>query len=269
MKILTNGQFYAIMVITAFFNIMCMQGSFSQNQILGTLLAGGIEMVFVIFMVYLYRNKTLENIFKSKAVNILYKTVLVIYAFSGLFKLFGIMEAMNFNISLIFGSILMIAVCLYCASLGFKTLARSSIAVTAFIAVSLAVMIFGAYDKADLSLLTKSSDDMRVIEYTFSAFSGSSELILLPSLLLLTSRDSSKPAIWYVLTKAALIVFISVLGITLLGDNNLTDKYPFFLIGAISQPFSVQRADGIYMVLFTLVCGMNIITAESLRRHIK
>ena len=46
--------------------------------------------------------------------------------------------------------------------------------------------------------------------------------------------------------------------ITVLGKIiNLTD-FPFFTAGAFSQPFSIQRADSLYMISFTLLCVLTV-----------
>ena len=53
-------------------------------------------------------------------------------------------------------------------------------------------------------------------------------------------------------------ILVSLLGIAVLGRVGAQVKFPFFTLGAFSQPFATQRADAIYVVLFTLIGTITI-----------
>ena len=53
-------------------------------------------------------------------------------------------------------------------------------------------------------------------------------------------------------------VLVSLLGIAVLGRVGAQVEFPFFTLGAFSQPFATQRADAIYVVLFTLIGTITI-----------
>ena len=58
--------------------------------------------------------------------------------------------------------------------------------------------------------------------------------------------------------KFILTELIAVIEITVLGRIMELSDYPFFSAGAYSQPFSIQRADSLYMILFTMLCVMTV-----------
>jgi hypothetical protein len=71
-----------------------------------------------------------------------------------------------------------------------------------------------------------------------------------------TAQNSPlKKAVYsYITAKLAVTLIISFIGITVLGRLMQISEYPFFSIGAYSQPLQIQRSDAVYIVLFTLLC---------------
>jgi len=70
------------------------------------------------------------------------------------------------------------------------------------------------------------------------------------------------------LGKCLLLVFLTVIGMTVLGYRMGAAAHPFFSIVSVSQPFRTQRADAIYLVLFGMLCIFRLTLYTTLAAHL-
>jgi hypothetical protein len=141
---------------------------------------------------------------------------------------------------------------------------RSSLAVVAFAMGSLVVLVYGVTSKMSLENLYQAQDSYNVLYYTLTDFSKSVDLIFW--VLLMGNGSSKGEAYRYLGYKTLALVLISVIGISVLGGVSVIYEYPFLDFGAYSQPFGIQRADGLYTLVTTMLCVLNVSTAVILSR---
>ena len=148
------------------------------------------------------------------------------------------------------------ATCIYCSKLDFKAICRSSIAVNFIVIISIALMIYGITYSMDISNTSNYNDRYNIFYYATSDFAKNVDLIFL--ILLVDTSYSKKQAFKYLGFKLLILEGISFIGLCVLGGTSIVSKYPFIDLGAYSQPFGIQRADGLYILISTLVTVLNI-----------
>jgi hypothetical protein len=158
----------------------------------------------------------------------------------------------------VFAAFLIAIVCLYASRLGLKVLARSAVIVLGLLALALAVMFIGAYSKIEILNLVKNENSESIWIYALNDFCESGELVALLVLLNFTQSNHKKGVFSYLTAKLVIIEFVSFIGIGVTGHLMQLIEFPFFEIGAYTQPFSTQRADSIYTILFAFLCVINI-----------
>jgi len=139
-----------------------------------------------------------------------------------------------------------------------SSLSKSSVIIFGILVFSMAVLIFGAYPKAELANYIPDTELKTVMNSTINNFCSSGELVILFILLEFTKSNSHRGVTAFFIGAFIVTELIYIIEITVLGRIiDLTD-FPFFTAGAFSQPFSIQRSDSLYMIVFTLLCVLNV-----------
>ncbi|MBQ8824209.1 MAG: hypothetical protein IJZ64_03155 [Ruminococcus sp.] len=270
MNRISSGQFTVILLISSAFSFMCTAVPFSAEQMIASIIAIAIQIILCIPILFVYK-KGLDLEYTCS--NLRWITLLPIIYFlirgsQSFVQIWNVSDSLSLPFSGDFLATAMIAlVCLYTASLGIKALARSTTMVFGILIFTLAVMLIGAYQNMHLQNLSFSPDNT-IIKSVMYQLSYADELPILLILLAFTSGNRTKSTMCFFGGSLILWEFILFLGITVLGRLMKTSSYPFFMIANVSQPFSTQRSDALYLILFVLLCVMRITLFTVLSEHL-
>lgn len=228
----------------------------------GVLISTAAQLILAIPLMLLFNPKYThlkEAMLFGKAGLCIYMAFFIIWGAVSFIKLWEVSVSISLPVENKLLAAFMIAlVCLYASRLGLQVLARGAVLVLGLLGAALILMLIGAYSKIELLNLVRNEELNSVWLYALRDFCESGELVALIILLYFTENNHKKSVFSYLAAKLVLIELFSFIGITVLGNLMQTARYPFFEIGAYTQPFSTQRSDAIYIILFTFLCTINI-----------
>lgn len=262
MNKIKSSQLFALLISIRVFSIICMTDLTDASQMAGTALSVGLQFLASVPMLLLYKDNSFsmknEMLF-SKFGKVLYILFFILWGSVSFSTLWDVSKSVYFPISSSFsGSVILAAVCIYAASSGIKTVSRASGFILVLTAVSIVIMIIGAYPKADLSNFIPDASFGRIIKSAIKDFCRSGELVMMFLLFEFVPKGKKKAITSFFIAKLILTELIAAIEITVLGKIINISSFPFFTAGAFSQPMSIQRADSIYMILFTVLCVLTI-----------
>lgn len=149
-------------------------------------------------------------------------------------------------------------VCLYISSTGVKALARASVIAGAVGAIGIAVVIVSALFTSSPENFNRTESEKSFIGEVVRSLSVSGETSSLIVLLTLTKSPEPRGVFRYfmgkaVITAAMLLTTVLVVG----GVMDITD-FPLITAAQISQPFSVQRIDSLFLMNFAVFAVFSI-----------
>lgn len=263
---ISYGQLFSILLATRIFSFTSTQVEFSTEQMLGMLISTLIQGLLLIPTFILYSNPKFSlnrDIFLGKYSVVMYSFCFIIWGAHSFTKFWNVTKSVYIPLkSELLVSILIVIVCVYVASLGLKAIARGSAIVFGITILSVIILVFGAYRNIDWLNILPVSDYKSIGEYALYDFSASGEIAAIFILLSYIGENKIRGVLLFLGGKTLYILSISVIGVVVLGRVMGIVKFPFFSLVAFSQPFSIQRADTIYVILYTLV-GVISITIQS------
>lgn len=262
MNKISNSQLFAVLFSVRAFSLICSKASPDASQMAGAAISVIVQFLLAVPMILLYRQNNFslkKEMLFGRFGKLLYSLFFIIWGALSFNKLWDVSTSVYFPVdSSLACAMILAAVCLYCASLNISALFRSSVLIAGILVFSLAVMIFGAYPKADLSNYIADAQAENILKEAVSNFCSSGELVILFILLEFTKCRQKKGVTAFFTGSFILTELIYIVEITVLGKIiDLTD-FPFFTAGAFSQPFSIQRSDSLYMITFTLLCVLTV-----------
>lgn len=262
MNRISHSQLFAVLIGIRMFSIICSIHPSDAGQMAGAAISILLQLAAVLPMLALYRQKNFslkKEMLFGKFGKFLYFLFFILWGSVSFSNLWGVTKSVYFPIdSSLAGAIILAAVCIYTASMGIKSFNRYATIMLGLIIFSLFVMILGAYPKAELSNFAPNADFKEITESVIREFCSSGELVMMFVLLEFVPEPRSKSITAFFTGKFILTELIAVIEITVLGRIMELSDYPFFSAGAYSQPFSIQRADSLYMILFTMLCVMTV-----------
>lgn len=271
MNKISCSQLTTALLLSSAFMLMCLSTPVGIEYMAGTAISFAIQFLLCIPIIILYRKGFSLSAYCSDRH----------YFIPCLFVLYFILRGgMSFilvwngseELSLPFSAPLITAVligivCFYAASLGLSAFVRASTIVSGILAVTIVVLLIGAIKRIDVMELSQSTD----ITVAGSIIQNLSLADTLPVFFVLMNfTNNSKPykTLMFLPTGFVLWEIVLFLCITVLGSLLSTAKYPFFLLTSVSQPFSSQRADSLYLILFVLLCILRITLFTVLAAHL-
>ena len=253
-----SNQLFTILLCVRTFSVICTSDPANSCQMAGAVISAAVQLLTVLPMLRLRSKNSFtlmsEPLF-SAPVKILYIVFLIVWGASSLSSLWEVSKSVYFPIeSSLMGGLILAGVCVYTASLGLKAAARASFFITGLILLSLLMIMLGALPQAQLSNFVPDAHIGNVLRCAVKDYLDSGELVLCFLLLEFTKGNAGRSIKGFLLAKLLLVECISVIEITVLGKIMDISHFPFFKAGAFSQPFSIQRADSLYMLLFTMLC---------------
>ena len=202
MNKIRSGQLFAICFLIRIFSLLCTDIPFSAVQLGGAVLSAALQGLILLPILLT------TGIEPSKPASCLFGAFFLLWGGHCFLQLWGVAAGVTFPVhNKLFGALLLTGVCLYGVQLGIHALARSASLLLPLFGVALAVLLLGAWSKAQ------------------------------PENLYAAAGGSLLSAAWKDLCECGWLPGAAYL----------------FTLGAFSQPFATQRADAIYVVLFTLI----------------
>lgn len=271
MNNIKGKQLFSILISIRMFSIICSADPSDAEQMAGAALSVLFQFLAAIPMLLLYKDNSFsleKNMLFGKFGKSLYIVFFILWGSFSFSSLWEVTKSVYFPIKSSFiGALILAAVCVYTASLGIRAVSRVSGFMLGLIAFSLLIMILGAYPKADLSNFSPDAHFNGIVKSAVKDFCRSGELVMMFILLELVPKGKRKSITAFFTGKIILTEAVAVIEITVLGKIMSISDFPFFSAGALSQPMSIQRADSLYMILFTMLCVMTVtvqITLSSL-----
>lgn len=257
-----NGkQLFSILISVRMFSIVCSADPSNAAQMTGAALSILFQILAAIPLLMLYKGgfSLKRDILMGKFGKLLYIIFFIFWGAISFSNMWEVTKSVYFPIKSSFiGSLILAAVCVYTASLGIKALSRASGFMLGLIGFSLLIMLLGAYPKADMANFSPDANFGGIIRSAAKDFCRSGELVMMFVLLEFLPQGRRKSVTAFFAGKIILTEVVAVIEITVLGKIMSISDFPFFSAGAFSQPFSIQRADSLYMILFTLLCIMTV-----------
>lgn len=262
-KMLSSGQIICMSLCICAFTVLSGTDGYSEGMLRGTIFSALIRLIPIIIILATQK----YSLKMGKAADVLFMIFFLIFGAQLMISLLGTAKSVSLlPDSRIAGVGLLLAAAIYCASLGLRANARASVPVVILLVIACAVLLAGSLRQLDAANIPVSREN-NVYSSAVRDFWSNGELVLL----LYLSRYCQRPVggvLGSYTAATALRVGICLLGVLVLGRLAELTDYPFFLMGAYSQPFSVQRADWIYLVLYVFVAVMSISIQIMLASHI-
>ncbi len=264
MNNIKGKQLFSVLISIRMFSIICSTDPSDAEQMTGAALSILFQFLAVIPMLIIYKDKSFSlkrDIIFGKFGKLLYALFFILWGAFSFSNLWEVTKSVYFPIKSSFiAALILSAVCVYTASLGIRAMSRASGFMLGLIVFSLLIMILGAYPKADLANFSPNAHFSGIIKSAVKDFCRSGELVMMFILLEFVPTGKRKSITAFFTGKIILTEIVAVIEITVLGKIMRISDFPFFSAGAFSQPMSIQRADSLYMILFTMLCVMTVTT---------
>lgn len=259
MNRLSGGQFAALLLITDFFPLMCLMGNVSVITAAGFLTGVIVQLLLALPAAYFYKNGgTLKSL--PKPFTWFYLLYIVLWGGLLFVMLWNASRAITIpadNIPFIPEKLLisgLIAVtCLYASSPGVKPLSRAAVISAALGALCIVIVIISAIPRIRLDYLA----DLSCSEGFFSELSRGFVLSGgLGSFIVLLGYTKGNPvrcAAGYFAGKAVLFTAVPLTASAAAGGIMKITDFPVIMAAELSQPFSSQRIDSLFLIIFVIM----------------
>ncbi len=264
-----GNQLFAVLMLSAAWSVLCLPEVSDGAQLLGIGMAFGIQLLLSIPMLLLAaRGFSLSRMAaRQKWLGMIYILFFLLWGANGFSQLWEVSSEISLPVSgSLAAAVLMTVTCLYTCSLGLKTMARCAPLVLGILLLSIAVLVIGAYSRADITRLAPETKGF--LKSGFSYFCMCGELTAAFVLLDRTGQGHRR-AVWgYLAGKAAFACLVVFLCICAAGRLTEHSGYPFFTLTALSQPLQSQRADALYILVFVMLYVMHITLQTGVIAHL-
>lgn len=145
--------------------------------------------------------------------------------------------------------------CLYISSEGIKAVSRASLIAGAVGAVYLLIVAVSAARNADIENLTRAESNMSFRNEFIRSIAMSGGLGGLSVLAGITKGSPYKAVEKYFIAKAVMTLLIMLTVILAVGGIMKITDFPTVTAAQVSQPFSAQRIDSLFLIVF-VICGV-------------
>lgn len=258
---ISKSQLTAMLLIGDVFALFCLSGSLSAITTLGFL--AGTALQFLLTLPFAFLCKKDSSMGKPAEAIML---VWLIFWGGTLFRMqWSASEVIYIpyeNSGGIFGKLLisgLIAlVCLYISSIGLKALSRASVIAAAVGAVGLAVVIVSAVFSFDPENFYRAKAERSFFSEIIRGFSLSGGLGSLIVLLTLTKSSPASGTSLYFIGKGIVTAAMTLTTVFVAGGIMKITDFPVITVAQLSQPFSVQRIDSLFLINFTVFAVFSI-----------
>ena len=155
MNNISNSQLFALMFGVKTFSLICSGVTADASQMAGAAISIIAQFLLAIPMMTLYRREGFslkKEMLFGKFGKCLYALFFIVWGAVSFNRLWGVSKSVYFPVdSSLACAVILAAVCLYCASMKLSSLSKSSVIIFGILVFSMAVLIYGAYHKAELA----------------------------------------------------------------------------------------------------------------------
>ena len=261
MNKISKGQLTALLLISDTFALFCLTESVSLVTALGMSL--GTLLQFLLSMPLISLISKQEK--TAKWAEIFYFAYLVFRGgvlFSLQWKTSKVIYIPYENSGGIMGKLLisgLIAlVCLYISSTGIKALSRAAVIAAAVGAVSLTVITISSLFNANWENLTRTKAQYTLTQELIRSFAVSGGLGSFVVMLKMTKGSPLKSSAFYFIGKLIISLLTILTSVIVAGGIMEVTDFPIVTAAQLSQPFSVQRIDSLFLIVFTVFAVFSI-----------
>ncbi|MDE5764170.1 MAG: hypothetical protein K2I00_04300 [Ruminococcus sp.] len=262
MNKITLGQFSALMLINDVFALLCLTGGISLWTALGFSVGIVVQFILALPLIRIYgRGKNIEQCGKIAQTAALIGVVL----WGGL--LFSMLWSTGDIISVPFEKLgkwsrlimaaIIGAVCVYLSSSGIKAVARSGAIAAAVGALCLTAVAVSSIIDSDMKNLTIQPQDGFFNEMIKGIAIGGG-MNALTVLLGYTKGKTVRTATTYIICRLIVTALIIAVGVLVSGGIMDITDFPIVTAAQLTQPFSSQRIDSLFLIVFTVFAVYSI-----------
>ncbi len=259
MSRVSRGQFAALLLITDLFALFCLMGSVSLITVIGFAVSTLVQFVIALPAVRFYKEGgTLRN--SGKSAECFYLLYLILWGGLLFVMLWNAAEVIYIpydNFRMIPAKLLisgLIAVtCLYASSPGIKALSRAVFIAAALGIICIAIVVISAVFGAKWDNFTEQAYTSGIFEEFVKGFVLSGGLGSFVVLLGFTKGDIFKNVRFYFIGKLILLTAVTSAAVLVAGGIMEITDYPIITAAQLSQPFSSQRIDSLFLMVFVIL----------------
>ena len=261
MNRITSLQLLSLMLLSSVWELVCLRQIPGSGAILGAICAYLLQFALLIPLL-----STDITPVQSRAAGIAYAAYFLLAGARNLSQLSHAAPQSLLSVpGKLAGLVLLFVTCLYTAASGIRAAARCAPMTLGVLALATVVLIAGAWGRTVPERFYWSQEGF---SEGMGVFFTASEL---PALWVLRGRLRGSPRrmlMRYTLLRAGVTALLIYLSIAADGRLLGLRDYPFFTLTALSQPLAGQRADALYILVFVMLCVMQLTLQAGLCAHV-
>lgn len=264
MSRISRGQYAALLLITDTFTLFCLMGSVSLMTVIGFAAAVLLQFIMAIPAVRFYSSGgTLKN--SGKSAEWFYLIYLILWGGLLFVMLWNAAEVIyipydNFGIipAKLLISGLIAVTCLYASSPGLRSLSRAGFIAAALGALCIAIVVISAFSDAKWENFAESAYMSGFFGELSRGFVLSGGLGSFAVLLGFTNGDVAKNVRFYFIGKLILLTAVTSAAVLVAGGIMEIAEFPIITAAQLSQPFSSQRIDALFLIIFVILAVFSV-----------
>lgn len=264
MNRLTDSQLLSLLLVTDAFVLICFMGDLSVVSVIGFILGAVIRYLLYIPVAEFYKN---GGVLKSSPAAVKWFCLAYIILWGGVLfvMLWNASEAVTipaeyvpFIPEKLVISGLIALTCLYVSSPGEKALSRASVIASALGALCISIVILSAVPRFSAEYLADTPQGSGIFSGLLTGFVGGGGSGALTVLLGFTKGDTKKLIRRYFTAQLLLLTVVSLTVIMVTGGIDSVTEFPVITAVTLSQPFSTQRIDALFLIIFVILAVFSI-----------
>lgn len=264
MNRLTDSQLLALLLVTDAFALICFMGDLSVISVAGFVLGAVFRYLLYLPIAEFYKN---GGTLKSSSAAVKWFCLIYIILWGGLLfvMLWNASEAITIPAEglffipekLIIAALIAIT-CLYVSSPGEKALSRATVIASALGAICISVVILSAVPRFRIEYLEDTPQGSGILSGLLTGFvigGGSGTLTVL---LGFTKSGTKRLIRRYYTAQLILLTVVSLTVIMVTGGIESVTEFPVITAVTLSQPFSTQRIDALFLIIFVIFAVFSI-----------
>lgn len=269
---ITSFQLCSLMLINDIFVLFCLGGGISAATAAGFGLGSIIQLIFAVPLICMYKKRgTLEDSGKIGEIILLAGTILWGGMLFSMLMKAGELVFIPFESFGKWGSIittiLIAVVCLYIASSGIKAMARSAVIAAALGAVCLGIVVVSAVIHSDMGNI-KVAESTGFFRELSKGFALSGGLAGFTVMLGFVKDNITRTAVGYFIAKGVISAVVLITGVLVCGGIMEIVDFPIVSAAQLTQPFSVQRIDSLFLIVFTVFAVYSVAVQASAAEYL-
>lgn len=239
---------FAVLFLMKIFWILSTDSALSSVTLGGAVLSAVLQAVLLVPIVLCADKPAVQS---AKGYQLVCALFYLYLAARVLTRLISVLDGINIPVrSRTLALALLALVCLYGAVLGLRALSRVGILLLGMALLAFAVLLLGAMPSFTASQLV-TAGTQGILSTAWQDFCDSGSFVVCAVLLSRLSSGSARAVYAALGAQLAAIAAVTILSVGVLGRLADVSDYPFFTLCAFSQPFSVQRSDALFLLLYT------------------